>query len=167
MKLSIIATALALAFAGAAQAQSTPGSTDGDARAKTRGMIDTPAQRAEEKEINSAYKADRAKCANMKGNQKDICVAEAKGKHNVAKAEQEVKENDTPRARIKVDEAKADAEYGVAKQRCQEQTGNARSTCEKEAKATRDKARTDAKTKHAGEKSNAGSGSTAASKMAR
>ena len=78
LKLTSIALALAFAFAGAAQAQ-------------TQGKSDRKAASAEKEQIEAAYKADKAKCDGMKGNAKDICMAEAKGKRKVARAELEAK----------------------------------------------------------------------------
>ena len=40
-----------------------------------------------EKSIEAEYKADKARCDSLAGNANDICVAEAKGKMNIAKAE--------------------------------------------------------------------------------
>lgn len=62
-------------------------------------------------------------------------MAEAEGSEKVAKADLEAmyepsKEN-SHKARI----AKAEAEYAVAKERCDDQAGNAKEVCLKEAKA--------------------------------
>src|SRR5260221_4169790 len=157
LKPTIIAASLALGFAGAAQAQSTPGSTTG-----SKMGIDTSAQRAEEKALDAEYKAAREKCTQQTGNAKDICVAEAKGKHNVARAEQEAKERNTPRAQYNVEKAKAEAAYDVAKERCDDQKADARSTSVKEARATYDQAIAKAKAELASsEKSRAGTGGSA------
>src|SRR3954454_15139314 len=95
-----IAAALALAFSTAALAQSA----------------EREEKKAEHDRIEADYKAAKAKCSVMKGNEKDVCEADAKGKENVAKAELDAKYNNTPRAQRKVDEAKADHEYQVAKE---------------------------------------------------
>jgi len=150
LKLTLIAAGLALGFAGAAQAQSS------------RTGMDTSAQRAEEKAIDSEYKAAKEKCNQQTGNAKDICNAEAKGKRDVARAEQEQKERNTPRAQYNVEKAKAEAAYDVAKQRCDDQKADARKTCVKEAKATYDQALAKAKNELAeNEKSRAGTGGSA------
>jgi len=138
MKLTVIAAALALGFAGAAQAQSTP-STGMDKRPD---RADRKVHNADEERIESEFKAAKAKCDSMQGNQKDICVAEAKGKEKVAKAENDAKNaKDPARAQARVERVKADAAYDVAKERCDEKKGNEKDVCMKEAKADRDRAR--------------------------
>ena len=47
--------------------------------------------KSEQQSIESASKTDKANCKSMSGNAKDICMAEAKGKEKVAKAELEAK----------------------------------------------------------------------------
>ena len=107
--------------------------------------LGTSVQAAETKQINEQHKAEVAKCKDLKGNAKDVCKKEADGKQKVAKAEAELKEHDTAKNRLKVDEAKADAHYGVAKERCDDQKGDAKDACQKAAKAERDGAVAQAK----------------------
>lgn len=95
--------------------------------------------------ISADYKADKAACAPMKGNAKDICMEEAKGKEAVAKAELRYASSSKPADQTKVLYAKADATYGVAKEKCDDLSGNAKDVCVKEAKAVKAKARADAK----------------------
>jgi hypothetical protein len=94
LKLTSIAAALAFAFAGAAQAQSTAPAAKPEKRAEqsaSQGASERQARKAEEERIEAQAKADKAKCDPMKGNAKDICQAEAKGKEKVAKAELDAK----------------------------------------------------------------------------
>jgi hypothetical protein len=78
----------------------------------------------------------------MKDNAKDICMAEAKGKEKVAKAELDAKHaKDKVKAEQKVKEAKAEAGYEVAKQKCDDQKGEAKDACMKQARVERDKAK--------------------------
>ena len=130
MKLNILAAALALALAGPVFAA--------DSMSKDQ-------VKAEKDRIASEYKANKEKCKDMKGNAKDICMAEAKGQEKVAKAELELKQKDTPKNHQKVAEAKADADYGVAKEKCDDMKGKEKSQCEKDAKAARDAAKKAAK----------------------
>ena len=97
LKLYGIATAIALAFAGAAQAQSGT-ATQGSAADKQRPAAgntasDRKTRDAEEDRIEADYKAAKAKCDAMKGNEKDICEKEAKANEKVAKAELNAKKN--------------------------------------------------------------------------
>jgi hypothetical protein len=95
--------------------------------------------------ISADYKADKAACASLSGNTKDICVKEAKGKESVAKAELEFAYTGKPADSNKVLVAKAKSVYAVAKERCDDKAGNAKDVCVKEAKAVETKALADAK----------------------
>ena len=95
--------------------------------------------------IEATYKADKAACAASSGNARDICREEAKAKDKVALAELEYGYTGTRKDADRVAAAKADAAYAVAKERCDDQTGNAKSVCKKEAKAAHVKALADMK----------------------
>ena len=95
--------------------------------------------------IAAEYKADKAACDKFSGNQKDICVEQAKGKEKVAKAEAEYNYTGKDTDAGKVAVAKADATYAVAKEMCDDKGGNAKDVCVTEAKAAHDKALADAK----------------------
>jgi hypothetical protein len=95
--------------------------------------------------IKATYKTDKAACQPMSGNAKDICSAEAKGRENVALAELEAKHEPSVKHRYLSRMAKADATYAIAKERCDDQTGNAKDVCRKEAKAAFVSAKADAK----------------------
>ena len=137
-----IAAAVALAFAGLAQAQSSPSTAPATPRAPA---ADQKMKSAEKDRIEAEYKADKARCDGMKGNAKDVCVKEAKGKEKVAKAELDAKTDPSEHNQRKVMEAKADAQYDVAKEKCDDMKGKEKSACEKEAKAEHDRAQADMK----------------------
>src|SRR5687767_5100916 len=103
-----ITAAIALAFAaGAAQAQSTTtqGSTADKPRSATGATSSERKVRdAEEDRIEADYKAAKAKCDAMKGNEKDVCEKEAKANEKVAKAELNAKKNPSERNQRKVQE---------------------------------------------------------------
>ncbi len=102
--------------------------------------------------IGAEYKADKAACDTHSGNQKDICLEQAKGKEKVARAEAEYNYTGKPADANKIAEEKADASYAVAKEMCDDKAGNAKDVCVTEAKATHKKALADAKmTKKVGE----------------
>ena len=137
-KLTLIAAALALGFTAAAQAADN---------------ADRKARNAEQDRIKADYKADMAKCKPMKGSEKDVCQADAKGKEKVAKAELTQKYEPSPKHARDVEEAKAEHEYKVAKEKCDAQKGKEESACEKEAKANYERAKADIKAKHASDDS--------------
>jgi len=68
-------------------------------------------------------------------NAKGICIEEANGAKKVALADLEYKRSGSDDDRVKLALAKADAEYEVAKQKCDEMTPNANSVCIEGAKA--------------------------------
>ena len=136
-KQTLIATVLAAALAGPSYAEMT--------RAEVNAAQDR---------ISADAKAAKARCDNLSGNTKDICMAEAKGKEKIAKAELDArKKNYTPEARHDLDVARADANYDVAKQKCDEKAGNDKDVCMKDAKAALTAAKSDAKVQFEANKS--------------
>jgi len=95
--------------------------------------------------IAAEYKSAKAGCASLSGNPNDICVAEAKGKEKVARAELDASYKPTPKTRYEAHLAKAEADYAVAKERCDDKAGNAKDVCVKEATAAETAAKADAK----------------------
>ena len=77
-------------------------------------------------------------------NAKGICTEEATGKRNVALAELEYRRSGARDDRVKLEVAKADAAYDVAKQKCDEMSPNAGSTCIEDAKAAAARAKAEA-----------------------
>jgi hypothetical protein len=100
---------------------------------------------AAEARIKADYKVDKKACGTTSGNAKDICVAEAKGKQSVASAELKNGYKPTQKTQYKFSVAKAEAAYDVAKQKCDDLSGNPKDVCIKEAKAALTTAKADAK----------------------
>ena len=107
------------------------------------------------KSIESTYKVDKAACNSYTGNAKDICVAEAKGKKSVAKAELEANYKPSVKARYEANVAKADADYSIASEKCDDKSGNDKDVCVKEAKAAKVHQIADAKTQMKSNQANA------------
>jgi hypothetical protein len=120
--------AVALAFSGAALAN-----------------ISKDEYKAGKDRIAADYKAAKASCGSLSGNAKDICMAEAKGREKVAKAQLEADYKPTEKNRYDVAVAKAEADYSVAKEKCDDKAGNDKDVCVKEAKAAQTRAKADAK----------------------
>ena len=106
------------------------------------------AYKAEKDKIEAAYKADKAACKGMSGNAKDVCMEEAKAKEKIAKADNEAAYKGTEKAQYDARVARAEANYAVAKEKCDDRTGNDKDVCIKEAKAAEVKAKADAKVAH-------------------
>ncbi|MFM9915375.1 MAG: hypothetical protein ACKVOX_06180 [Rhizobacter sp.] len=101
--------------------------------------------KAAKSRIGADLKADKIACGSLAGNAKDICHEEAGGKEKVALAELEYSYTGKPADHNKLMEAKAEAAYGVAKEKCDDLAGNPKDVCIKEAKAIETKALADAK----------------------
>lgn len=91
------------------------------------------------------YKAARARCDALGGHPKDVCIAEAKAEEKRSKANAQAQYENTPKAKMKARIELAEADYSVAKEKCNAHTGNAKNVCIKEAKAAYTKAKVDAK----------------------
>ena len=129
LNINLIALAISLAFSASAMAQN----------------MSKADYKAGKVKIETEYKSAKAGCASLSGNTKDICVAEAKGKEQTAKAELEASYKPTPKTRYQARVTKAEADYAVAKERCDDMAGNAKDVCMKEAKSAETAAKADAK----------------------
>lgn len=95
--------------------------------------------------ISADYKVAKAKCDTLKDNAKDVCEKEAKGTENVAKAELEQNYKPSNKNAKKVAEQKAEMSYQVAKEKCDDLSGDAKNACTKDAKASHDTAKAEIK----------------------
>jgi hypothetical protein len=93
----------------------------------------------------STYEAASKRCDAMNGNAKDICVAEAKAARVKTEENAEAAYKGTPKARAHAIDEIAEANYKVAKERCDDRTGNDKDVCLKVAKAEMTRAKADAK----------------------
>jgi hypothetical protein len=94
---------------------------------------------------DSQYKIDKDACSSLGGNAKDICLAQAKGKDSVAKADADAAYENTPKARETARAAHAQAGYDVSRERCDDLAGNHKDVCVKEAKSELVKGKANAK----------------------
>ena len=129
LNISVIAVAIGLAFSFGAMAQSM-------SKDEYRAGTDT---------IVAEFKSAKASCDALSANAKDVCMAEANGKEKVAKAELEARYKPSEKARYDARVAKAQADYSVAKEKCDDKAGNEKDVCVKEAKAAETRAKADAK----------------------
>jgi hypothetical protein len=125
--------------------------------------------KAREKKIAAEYNSAKKTCDTLKDNKKDICLAEAKGKDRVARAELDAAAKPSAKARHNVLVVKAEADYAVAKERCDDLTENNKDVCLKEAKAaeTSAKANADVALKTANANATANSQNSDANKAAK
>lgn len=84
--------------------------------------------------VDARHKVAKERCDDLQGNQKDVCVKQAKADHDKAianlKARQDIQE-----IRDETAEKKRDADYKVAKERCDTLAGSAKDACQASAKA--------------------------------
>jgi hypothetical protein len=126
---SIVALALGSAFAYGAQAQALGGAE----------------YKAAKDQVEASYKLAREACNQQSGNAKDVCVEQAKGQKKVDEAQLDYRRSGKDADRSKVAMARAEAEYAVAKERCDDMAGNQKDVCVKDAKAAETRAKADAK----------------------
>jgi hypothetical protein len=101
--------------------------------------------KAEKERIKTEYKAEKERCGSLSGNAKDICLAEAKGNQDVAETDLDARHKPSKDSRYKANAAKGNAEYEVAKEKCDDLAGNAKDVCLKDAKAAEAAAKANAK----------------------
>ena len=127
----VLVAAFAASLATSAQAVTT---------AITKTQYEDAKARAE-----ADYKMEREKCDSLAGNAKDICVAEAKANRTRSDAKAKAAYKNTRSAWYDQQVKNADADYTVAKEKCDDLGGNDKDVCVKKAKAARTKAIADAK----------------------
>jgi hypothetical protein len=96
-------------------------------------------------ELQTSYKAERDTCNRQSGNAKDICVETVKGREKVAMAHLQYQRSNDAKDMTKLNEARYEARYEIAKEMCDDQPGNAKDVCRAQAKAERDKAKANIK----------------------
>jgi len=129
LKINSIALAISLALSAGAMAQSLS-KTD---------------YKAGKDKIAAEYTMAKAGCATLSGNPNDICMAGAKGNEKVALADLAAAYKPGIETHYEARVAKANADYGVAKERCDDLAGNTKDVCVKEAKSAETAAKADAK----------------------
>ena len=125
------ALAIAAAFAIAAGAQAGP--------------ISKPAYQAQQESVDAHADAAQARCKPQKGNDKDVCMEQARGARKVALAELDLQYKPSRANEEKLRIVRAEANYAVAREKCEPLDGNMREICRKDAKAMLASAKADAK----------------------
>jgi hypothetical protein len=92
---------------------------------------------AAEKGIKADYKAAKNHCDALSGRAEDVCEAEAKGAARVAKADLRARYEPSTKHTEAARNARVEAKYSVAMERCDALSGDAEDVCEGEAKAAR------------------------------
>lgn len=93
--------------------------------------------KAAEDLADATYKSDKAKCDELSGNGKDVCLKQAKATREHATQDAKAEYKNTPKAVASARKSEADADYAVAREKCNGLAGNAKDVCIKQAKADR------------------------------
>lgn len=121
---AMIAVVLGFALSTPALADYTSKGTEKESKARYEATV----ERAE-----ADYKAAKARCDELKGNDKDVCMKEAKAAEKKAKADAQAMKKSS-KAEISAMEEKREADYKAAKERCDRLSGDAKDACGAEAK---------------------------------
>lgn len=111
--IKMIALAIGFAFSAGAMAQTISKTEYKDSKSK----------------IGVEYTSAKASCVALADNAKDICMAQAKGQEKIAKAELEARYQPSVKTHYEVRVAKAEADRGVAKEKCDDAAGNVKDVC--------------------------------------
>lgn len=132
----ILALALSLATTGAF-AKGNPAAAAPKAAPMTSQQYE-----AEQQKLEAQRKADQRYCEGLKAtkNARKLCEVQAKGKADSLKAELAARYKPSPEASLQAKTVTAEANFAVAKARCQDQKGKARDKCVDLAKAAREAA---------------------------
>jgi osmotically-inducible protein OsmY len=122
---------------------------------------DPASYRAVTQKAAADYKAATAKCGSMSGNDKDVCMAEAKLTRTRTEAKALSQYNNNPTSREKARSNMADAEYDLAKAKCGAKSGADKDDCMNTAKSEHTAALADAKSGATATASNASGASGA------
>ena len=106
---------------------------------------DPASYRAVTQKAAAEYKAAAAKCGSMSGNDKDVCMAEARLMRTRTEANALSRYNNTPASREKARANLADAEYDLAKTKCDAKSGADKDDCMNNARSVHTAALADAK----------------------
>jgi hyperosmotically inducible protein len=105
------------------------------------------------------YKTATAKCDTRSGNDKDVCMAEAKAARARTESDAIAKYNNSEKGRASARNKVAEADYEVAKAKCDAMSGADKDSCMDNAKSVRTAALADAKAGREGTTATGSSGS--------
>jgi hypothetical protein len=95
--------------------------------------------------IDAEFDAARERCDDLAGQAKDVCLAEARAERRIRKVEVAARVQGTSKARYDAQIARAEAAFGVAKERCGVRAGEERAACIADARAGEERAKEEAR----------------------
>lgn len=96
-------------------------------------------------QVSMEYQKARSACGSTRNNARSVCLQEAEGTYKIANAEIAYAAEPTERHLRSVAVVKADSGYAIAKEKCDDLSGDQKSLCRTEAKATHKNSLADAK----------------------
>ena len=90
--------------------------------------------------IEAQFKADKKLCDRAKGHARDVCQAQARGRQEALVAKLDAQYRPSPDATELAKEKTAEANFKVAKEKCEALKGDVEDKCMDEAKAAREAA---------------------------
>ena len=100
--------------------------------------------KAQEAHVLAKYEADRQKCGAGIGNGVELCVAKARGARKVASAELEAAYKPSLATNYDAALARAQADYAITNEECNDKDAMTRKVCERVAKAALERAEAEA-----------------------
>ncbi|MDQ7990200.1 MAG: hypothetical protein REI09_11260 [Candidatus Dactylopiibacterium sp.] len=100
---------------------------------------------AAKEEVKARTKADRDACTGRKANAMDVCLKTAEGREKIALAQLDYNYSGEQKDEMKLWQAKADARYDIAKEKCDDLTGKEKDVCVQAARSEHDKAKANMK----------------------
>lgn len=97
------------------------------------------------KKAAADYKSAKANCKSLKANAEDVCIEEAKVARARAETDAMTQFDNTLQARTKVRAKQVDAEFALAKERCDDKSGADKDSCRTSARSTHTAALADVK----------------------
>lgn len=129
LKSALMGALLALTLSAPAMADDMSKDTKRAAETKKEHTID---------QAEADYKAAKAACKQKSGNERDVCMKEAKGAYKATKAEAKAEKKSTA-AKAEAGEERRDAARATAKEKCDALAGDAKDACLRDAKAAHPK----------------------------
>ena len=127
---NVLTAAAASMLAGVGQADTAPMTTEQYQAARER--------------FESEYRAELKRCSYLSGHQYDVCRVEAKARRMRADVQTEAAYRKTRSARYEQEVTDAEADYLIARQKCEALAREPKRICLADAKAARDKAKAEA-----------------------
>lgn len=124
MSKAIVAAVFGLTLGAPALADYASKTTNKESKARYEAAVE---------QAEADYKAAKARCDELQGNDKDVCLKQAKAAETKAKADAKAMKK-TSKAESSAMEEKREADYETAKERCEELSGDAKDACVAEAK---------------------------------